>query len=212
MVEDKGAWAIVQDSKHGISIYHCALPVAKSLVQSCLAREAHAVRALKQAIDGGRTAREASWLAKALHDVLAESADPRHLSRVIFGMASRGVLAGEAQVAPGWRDELLTFLFDRNTTINKQSLMKTVTSLSCEDLLACWQALSFLAPARQRLGDDLLLVSDDVFEGYDLLQDIEKDRWKPEAKEHRVIERYHCAFLSQWGVGSWSVAPIHHTP
>lgn len=208
MLENSGSHVIVHDGAHGLVIYPCSLTVAKSLVQESLGNGAREVQALKEALANGKVVRQNSWLSRALHDVLSHAAEPRRLSKVIFGMAARGVVAGEAQIAPGWQAELLSLVFELGATVNKQSLTQTVDALSCDDLLACWKTLSFLAPARQRLGDDLLFVPDQVFEGYDLLRAIEQDRWKPEAKTHRVIERYHCAFLTQWGVGRWSVEPV----
>lgn len=91
------------------------------------------------------------------------------------------------------REELALWLFRNGFTVNKRTGLddESLKSLSPQDELA------FLAPLRKRHAKPVRFVSSEIYSGARDLKALKADRWREDAPEHRIVERY-VTFINEW--------------
>lgn len=208
MIPCNGNHVITHDHKHGNAIYRCTLENAKKLLDSCLKDEAVELGQLAARLkDEKRPVRSVSWLTKALAEVRDMKEPPERLRTVLYGGKPR---EGEDTrpklvITKEMQDELVLSFFRSQL---KLEALDNRSPMTVEALTAGWGSLSFLEPARQRLGAEVAFIEDYLYDGYASLESLLKNRWKETAKEENIVGNYYCPFLSSWGSGRWSVEPV----
>lgn len=208
MIPCNGSSVIVHEYKHGDSIYRCTLDNAKKLLARCLRDEARDLNGFTELMKTEtRPVRPASWLTKALDEVAKAGEQPERLRTTLYGGRPHegDDLRPVAVITKEMQDELVLFCFRNNL---KLEAFDGRTSLAIDALPALWAGLSFLEPARTRLGADVCLVEDYLYEGYDELKVLLKDSWKETAREENIVANYYCRFFNSWSAGRWSVESV----
>lgn len=213
MIECNGSHVITHKHKHGNQVYRCTLANAKALLEQCLQNEAPDLASLAETLKTEpRPFRPFSWLKKALAEVRDMKESPTRLRMVLFGPGPKDRDETDPRPMPvitkAMQDELVLFFF--RAKVNMDALDGRST-ISVEALTECWEALSFLEPARQRIAaaasGGVLFIDDYQHEGYEELHTLLKDRWKAEAREESVVATF-CQFFNSWGTGHWDVEKV----
>jgi len=211
MIACNGSHVITHKHKHGNAVYRCTTANAKKLLEECLKNEAFDLAKLVESMKGEtRKPRHAGWLTKALLEVRDMKDSPVRLRMALYGPGPRERGAEDPRPLPvitkAMQDELVLFFFNRNL---KLDALDGRSQLSLEAVTACWESLSFLEPARQRLSESgVTFIEDHLYEGYEELQVLLNDRWKEGAKEESIIGNHYCPFLNTWGSGHWDVEQV----
>lgn len=208
MIECNGTHVITHDHKHGNAIYRCTLANAKKLLDDCLTSEAVDLGRFADSLkDESRPVRPVSWLTKALAEVRDLKDKPERLRTVLYGGRPR---EGEDTrpmpvISKEMQDELVLSFFRSQL---KLEALDGRSPMTVEALTAGWGTLSFLADARARLGNEVLFVEDYLYDGYQDLAVLRKDRWKETAKEENIVANHYVPFFNSWGSGRWSVETV----
>lgn len=207
MILCNGTHVITHDHKHGNAIYRCTLENAQKLLKACLQSDAIELAKLVEQLKGVKfPVRPVSWLTYALAEVRDLKATPERLRTVLYGPRPKeGDDARPVPVISKEMQEELVILFFRNQL--KLEALDNRSPMSVAELTSGWSSLSFLAPARARLGDEVIFVEDYLYDGYQDLQPLLRNRWKETAKEENVVNQ-HVQFLNSWGSGRWSVEQV----
>ncbi len=207
MIPCNGSHVITHDYKHGDSIYRCTLANAQKLLDQMLKDEAqHLAKVVAQLKDETRPVRSVGWLTKALTEVCNQT-EPRQLRALLHGGAPR---EGEdtrpvSEITEAMQQELVMFCFHRKLSLD---VFQGRQSMSLEQVMDAWKTLAFLQPARTRLGEDIVLLEDYLYEGYSDLTRLQSARWKDTAKEENIVGSHYCPLLNAWGSGRWSVEAV----
>lgn len=213
MISCNGTYVITHKHRHGNAVYGCKLANAQKLLENMLKHDAHGLGELVEELKAEqRPVRPFSWLAKALADVLEMKDSSVRLRMVLFGPGPKVRDAVDPRPEPTitteMQEELVLFFFR-----NKFSLDMLQGRLAPTEAMldACWESLSFLEPARQRLQKDgvtgVRFIEDVMDEGIDALRKLQLSRWKEDAREERVVGQY-VQFFNEWGSGTWDVEAV----
>lgn len=213
MIECNGSHVITHKYKHGDSVYRCTLANAQKLLDDCLKNYAPDLGELAEQLKTEtRPVRPFEWLVKALLEVRDMKESPVRLRMVLFGAGPKLRDDPDPRPVPviskEMQDELVLFFFRNRFDL---SMLDGRLAPKLDMVTACWNSLSFLEPARQRLagkgGPDVLFIENHMSEGYDALQVLVRNRWKEDAREERVVGQF-VTFLNEWGVGTWDVLHV----
>jgi hypothetical protein len=213
MIECNGTHVITHRHKHGNSVYRCTLSNAKKLLDDLLQHDAHGLGELAAELkEEKRPVRPVSWLAKALTEVVEMKESPVRLRMVLFGPGPRERDATDPRPVPvistEMQDELVLFFFRNGYSLDMLNGRLSPTEPMLE---ACWAALSFLEPARQRVEKEdvkgVRFIEDVMDEGVDALRKLQNSRWKEDAREERVVGQY-VQFFNEWASGTWDVEAV----
>lgn len=213
MISCNGSYVITHRHKHGNSVYRCTLSNAKKLLEDLLQRDAHGLGELSAELnEEKRPVRPFSWLAKALTDVVEMKESPVRLRMVLFGPGPKERDAIDPRPVPvitkAMQDELVLFFFRNSYSLDMLNGRLSPTEAMLE---ACWAALSFLEPARQRLEKEgvqgVRFIEDVMDEGLDALRRLQNSRWKEDVREDRVVRQY-VQFFNEWASGTWDVESV----
>ena len=208
MIECNGTYVITHNHKHGNAIYRCTLANAKKLLDECLKSEAVDLGRLAETLKSEtRPVRSVSWLTKALAEVRDLKEKPERLRTVLYGGRPREgedtrpmpVISKEMQA------ELVLSFFSSQL---KLEALDGRSPMTVDALTGGWGSLSFLAEARTRLGADVRFIEDYLYDGYQDLSVLLKDRWKETAKEENIVANHYVPFFNRWGSGRWSVEAV----
>lgn len=213
MIECNGSHVITHKSKHGNAVYRCTLANAQKLLADCLQNYASDLGALAEQLKTEtRPVRPYEWLVKALLEVRDMKESPVRLRMVLFGAGPKlredPDPRPEVVISKEMQEELVLFFFRNRFDL---SMLDGRLSPTLDMVTACWNSLSFLEPARQRLtakgGPDVLFIENYLSEGYDALQELQRNRWKDDAREERVVGRF-VTFFNEWVGGTWDVEQV----
>lgn len=188
--------------KRGTAVYECKLEIAAKLLEDLLAERPDLAKLAKLA-NKHVPVRPLRWLTKALVEVRDLAAKPIYLPTVLHGRAAKDKAAEDLpRISDDMQRELVFWAFKADVSITE---LESISIAAAEE---AWKALSFLAPARARVGD-LTLVSDSDYEtGRELSLLLNDPKWKETAQEARVVANHYCPLFNDWGSGYWSVEPI----
>lgn len=171
------------------------------------------------------TVRGHLWFWRGIRDVMnfdtesdaKEQAPSKDLARMFYGNTENPVI-----IHPDWTEELLTWLATQRVSGPRGSLAprSVVSSLvdaseiftdKLELTAECYRSLSFLAPARARVGE-VTFLSSAALDDYDEYQILLTDKWKPEvmAEKHgpmRIATRY-IRFLNELNGGGFDIGEL----
>jgi len=203
-----GSHVILHRHRHGDAVYACTLENAKKLLENCLATDASQLVQLSEGLmRETRPVRSARWLNAALGEVYRLSEEPTGLQLVLHGRAPKG---GPAMPMPvvtqAMQDTLVLACFHHG--IKLESLGVRGGMQAEEDTTHLWRTLEFLAPARARIGSDVVFVDDVMYDSYVELKELKTARWKETAKEQNIVANHYCPFLNEWTSGNWSVEEV----
>lgn len=213
MIECNGTHVITHRHKHGNAVYRCTLVNAQGLLAECLKNEAPDLGELVEQLKSEkRPVRAFEWLVKALLEVRDMKESPVRLRMVLFGAGPKLRDDPDPRTVPviskEMQDELVLFFFRNRFDV---SMLDGRLSPTLEMVTACWNSLSFLEPARNRLavkgGPDVLFIENHLLEGCDEVGALLRNRWKAEAREERVVGQF-VQFLNTWGSGHWDVEQV----
>lgn len=207
MIACNGTHVIVHDHKHGRSLYRCTLSNARRLLTACLADDALQLNEfVEQLAQEKRPVRSANWLANALVDVRELAENPKSLQLVWYGSKPR--VGADTRPMPSisvaMQSELVVFCYHQGINIDNLNRV----SHSMTDITTAWNQLSFLEPARDRIGRDVWFVEEHLYTGATDLKVLTADRWKDTAREENIVANHFCPFLNNWAMGNWSVEAL----
>lgn len=213
MIECNGPHVITHKYKHGDSVYRCTLANAQKLLDDVLKNySAHLGELAAELKSETRPVLPFTWLVKALDEVRERKESPTWLRRALYGAGPKERDAQdprpELTITAEMQEELVLFFFR-----NKYDLAMLSGRLApSEDMLnAAWASLSFLEPARQRIEKadvkGVRFIEDLMADGIDALRVLQRNRWKAEAHEERIVGQF-VQFFNEWGGGTWDVAPV----
>ncbi len=207
MILCNGTHVITHDHKHGNAIYRCTLENAQKLLKECLQNDAIQLANLAEKLKEVKVpVRPVTWLTYALAEVRDLRESPERLRTVLYGPRPKeGADTRPMPVISKEMQEELVILFFRSQL--KLEALDTRSPMSINELTSGWGSLSFLAPARERLGDEVMFVDDYLYDGYLDLKPLLRNQWKEAAKEESVVGQ-HVRFLNSWGSGRWSVEQV----
>lgn len=214
MIDCNGTHVITHKHKHGNQVYRCTLANANKLLAECLANDAPDLAELAEQLKTEtRPVRPFEWLVKALSEVHDMKVSPVRLRMVLFGPGPK--LRDDPDPRPAavitkeMQDELVLFFFRNRFDLQMLSGRLAPT---LEMVTACWSSLSFLEPARQRLvekgGPEVRFIENHLSEGLDALAPLQKNRWKADACEERIVGQF-VTFFNEWGSGTWDVEQVN---
>lgn len=215
MIECNGTHVITHRHKHGNAVYACTLANANKLLQECLKNEAPDLAELAEELKTEtRPVRPFDWLVKALSEVLDMKESPVRLRMVLFGPGPKLRDDPDPRPVPviskEMQDELVLFFFRNRFDLQMLSGRLAPT---LEMVTACWNSLSFLEPARQRLtetgGPDVRFIENHMSDALDALAPLQKNRWKEGAHEERIVGQF-VTFFNEWGSGTWDVEQVQN--
>lgn len=207
MIPCNGTHVIVHDHKHGRVVYRCTLANARRLLADCLADEAPQLNQfVEQLAQEKRPVRSTNWLANALVEVRELAENPKSLQLVWYGSKPRDGedLRPMPSITREMQSELVVFCYHQGIHIDKLDR----GSHARTDITTAWDQLSFLEPARARIGRDVWFVEEHLYTGAADLKVLTADRWKDTAKEENIVANRFCPFLNDWSMGSWSVEAL----
>lgn len=210
MIECNGSHVITHKYKHGNSVYRCTLANAQKLLADCLTNYAQSLARLSTQLEAEtRPIRAFDWLLGALRDVHELKESTTRLRRLLYGAGPKQREEPDLRPVPvitkAMQDELVLLFFHNKFDIG----VLTGKSGATEALLTtCWNELSFLQPAHERLSitepNGLRFVEDYEMTGYEDLQALLKTKWKQDAREERIVGAF-VRFLNAWNDGHWDV-------
>jgi hypothetical protein len=214
MIDCNGTHVITHRHKHGNAVYRCTLANAVKLLGECLKNETPDLRELAEELKTEtRPVRPFEWLVKALSEVLEmKESTPVRLRIVLFGAGPKLRDDPDPRPVPviskEMQDELVLFFFRNRFDLQMLSGRLTPT---LEMVTAAWNSLSFLEPARQRLagqgGPDVRFIENYMSEALDALKPLQKNSWKADAREERVVGQF-VTFFNEHASGTWDVEQV----
>ena len=209
MIPCANTHVIHHNGKHGDGVYRCTLANAKKLLASALEYNAKHLLTLEAdlALKPLVTIRSSTWLQKALTEVQNMDPDAKALRRALHGShPAKGVADTRptVEITSAMRDELVLACYHHKLPLDQ----KSSNGISLAGLQILFEALNFLAPARERFPYGLRLIDDYLHEGLMDLRVLRADSWKDTAKEENIVGNFYIPFLTSWDEGRWSLMVI----
>lgn len=204
MIPCNGSHILYHRTKHGDSAYRCTLENAQRILQHLVAGDAARLKRLYDSLSHEtRPIRSEDWLVSALREIRSKSSPPQRLKAVIYGSADTAENpANSLEVSNEMQEELVVFFLRQNLSLDALGWKDTLTT---EELSLIWSKLDCLKEARNRVGAEIVFLSDYDYEGYRSLAQLLNAKWKETAKEENIVANYYCPFFNDWASGHWSV-------
>lgn len=190
-------------------VYECTLENARQLVHAVLSSPRYLfsdLKAFDEASRRGLVYRRTSHFSEAMKAILLEEASSIDLARLLYKDERR---KEAVVITPQMKDVLMAEII-REAGVDR-SCLDFCNSNDFEAFGRLWKRLDFLQVAREQFGEDVHFQHDELFSDLDLLQSIERNKWKESSPVTRIVGSYHCRFLNRYAVGQWDVETIEST-